>query len=516
MPLQRVPLNNFRGGLNTRDSPFELQPNESPDLLNVTITDLVGALTVRAGKARFDTANMPAHKADHLQQVVLGASTRWLMCSINGSVYSCDVGGALTLRHAGTAGTVWSFVQCIDASGVDQVWMQNGVDTPQKWDGAAASTSDWLATTGSLANSGVLRVWRNRLTVAGAPSDPATSHILYLSPFGDPEATTAAYDFIEFRGPDDEEAAITELNVLADRLYVFNNRSVWVAADPSTLANRRLGQPGCSSRFQSDVCENKLYWFNEQGVWSTGGVAIEYESGSVNSYFPANLTMAHIDKVRLVATRDAYPRVMLALPVASSSTNNVLMELVPHINFRRIGGRRYLLLPAFMLHTLACQSLGCFKVGGVWGLYAGAGDANKLHRLFAPGTTTDDGVTFDARWQSAWLAIQGEEPFERIRRLNVELSGDAIVDVFKDFAVAPDFSATLPDPATSTDNTWDNAPHTWDEPGQWDAPSTYRFARLRPESRGRFHSVRFRSLPGGVPFLINVAELAIRGGKEHT
>lgn len=511
MPLQRVPINNFRGGLNTRDSPFELQPNESPDLLNVTITDLVGALKVRSGKSRFDTSGMPAAKVDNAQQVVLGASTRWLMCSIDGTVYSCDTGGALVSRHAGTAGTVWSFVQFIDASGNDMVWMQNGVDTPQKWDGVAGATSNWTATVGAIPNGGILRVWMNKLCISGV-AGASTNNTVYFSEFGDPEAVASAYLPLQLRGPDDEADAITEMNVLASRLYVFNSRSVWVIADPASLANRRLGQPGCTGRFQSDVCENKLYWFNEQGIWSTGGVAVEYESGSIESYFPSNVTQSALSKVRLVSTRDAYPRVVVAVPTAGSAVNNMLIELVPHINFRRIGGRRYLLLPAFMLHTLPCASLANFKVGNVWGLYAGATDANKLHHLFAPGVTQDDGVAFDSRWQSAWIAIQGEEPFERIRRLNVELQGDAIVDVFKDFNTSPDFSATLPDPVASTDIFWDGG--TWDG-GIWDPPSTYRFARVRPESRGRFHSVRFRSVPGGIPFLINVAELAIRGGKEH-
>jgi hypothetical protein len=114
------------------------------------------------------------------------------------------------------------------------------------------------------------------------------------------------------------------------------------------------------------------------------------------------------------------------------------------------------------------------------------------------------------------MAIQGEEPFERVRRLNVELQGDAIVDVFKDFSTTPDFSATLPSAAVAGgDFIWDNGSHIWDDGGIWDPPNSYRFARVRPESRGRFHAIRFRNSPGGLPFLINVAELAIRGGKEH-
>lgn len=513
MPLQRVPINNFRGGLNTRDGPFDLQPNESPDLLNVTLTALVGQLRMRDGKTRFDTAGMPAFNADNLQQVVLGTSTRLLMASIHGSVYNVSSGGVVSAAlFTGTVGTVWSFAQFVDSSGNDRVYMQNGVDPPQKWDGAAGATSAWTATVGAIPNGGVLRVWRNRLCVAGVAGN---TQRLYLSKFSDADAATGAYDFLDMRGPDDEQAAITEINVLGDRLYVFKNRSVWVIADPSTLANRKLGQPGCTARFQSDVCEDKLYWFNEQGLWSTAGVAVALETGAITNYFPNNMNEAQTSKVRVIGTRDSYPRVLIALPVAGSLTNNILIELIPHINFRRIGGRRYLLLPAFMLHSLDCVSLCNYKSSNLWGIFAGSSN-NRIHQLFVPGATTDDGTAIIAHWKSSWMAIQGEEPFERIRRLNVELSGEVIVDVFKDFNTTPDFSKSLIDPGrgTTADNFWDGPPGVWDG-GTWDPVSLYRFARVRPESRGRFHQVQFRSLPSGEPFLINVAELAIRGGKEH-
>lgn len=55
----------------------------------------------------------------------------------------------------------------------------------------------------------------------------------------------------------------------------------------------------------------------------------------------------------------------------------------------------------------------------------------------------------------------------------------------------------------------------WDDGGVWDPASSYRFARVRPESRGRYHQLQIRTLPNGQPFLVNVAEFAIRGGKEH-
>jgi hypothetical protein len=465
---------------------------------------------VRAGKTSLTTTPTGA-AIDHAREVFL-SSIYYLMCSVNGAIYTYDLAGGWVLRYTGTAGSVWDFAQAKNASGNEMVYCTNGVDPAQKWSGSA-TTSAWTVTSGTFPPvGGRLLVWRNRLVIIGGALGSNASDTLYLAQPGDPEAANAAYDFLQLRGDDDDSPALTDLNVLADRLYVFKKRSVWMISDPTTLLNRHVGEPGCHYRFQSDVLEEKLYFFNVQGLWSTAGVAVALESGSITNYFPQHLNVAQVQRVRVLATRDSYQRLLLTLPVDGSATNNRMIELVPHINFRRIGGRRYLLLPAFMVHDFDAQSLAAWKQSATsqWGVYGG-GPAGKLFQYF--NGSTDDGTAITARWKSSWMAIQGEEPFERVRRLNVELSGDAVVDVFKDFNQSPDFSEALPNPPlTPGDVPWDGG--TWDA-GVWDPIPVYRFARVRPESRGRFHQLQFRTIPTGQPFLINTAEFAIRGGKEH-
>jgi len=511
VPLQRVPINNFRGGLNTRDGPFDLQPNESPDLQNVTVSDLVGQLRVRKGKTQFDNGTVTGH-SDHMQQIVLSTSIRWIMMSVNGAIRACSMSGAVQTLYTGTAGTVWCFSQYPDATGADKVWMMNGTDPPQKWDGVASVTSAWAGTPPA---GNLCKVFGNRMFVIGVAATPQRA---FFSPYGDPEATTAPYGYIDMRGPEDELDYFIDMGELGTRLYLFKRESVWVMNDSATMANRRLGRPGVAGRFMLCEMNAKLYWFNQQGLWSTAGVAIAYESGSINNWFPTNLNYAAVASSRLLSTRDSYQRMFLAVATNTSVNQkpNVIIEYVPNINFRRIGGRRYLLLPAFFIHTIPIQAMCNVNTTGTsaWQVVGSAADVTKLYTLFSG--QTDDGAAISGYWKSSWMAIQGEEPFERIRRCNVELYGDCIVDIYKDFNITPDFSATLPNPAVSGDNTWDNPPNVWDTGiDVWDPPNEYRFARVRPESRGRFHQVQFRTLPGGIPFYINVAEFAVRGGKEH-
>lgn len=513
MPLQRVPINNFRGGLNTRDSPFELQPNESPDLSNVTLSALVGQLQVRGGKIRIGAAAMPSNVDYCVQCVVNGVA--WLMCSMSGVVYNVDQNGNINNLVNGTNGTVWSFAVMPDAAGVDHVWMMNGTDVPQKWTGTGV-TAAWA---GSPPNGKVLKVWKNKMCITGVSANP---NIVYFSPGSltvpiDPENTTGnGYGSLILSSQDDEAEGVTELNIFKDWLFVFKARSVYYVTDPGTLSNKRIGGPGCFGRFQSAVCEteDKLYFFNEQGIWSTQGAAVAYEAGSINNWFPANLNMNALARVRMICTQDSYPRILLAMPTGTNARNSMLMECLPLMNFRRIGGRRYLLLPAFMPHTYQMDSIANFEINGTWQVVGGDSTNVRLYNLF--NGSTDDGVQINAYWKSSWMAIQGEEPFERLRRLNIELSGSATIEVYGDFRKNPDFRKDVPatpagwDPG-AINSLWDDG-QVWDDGNPWN-DQAYRFARLRPESRARFHQINIIS--GLIPYKVNVVELAIRGGKEH-
>ena len=200
---------------------------------------------------------------------------------------------------------------------------------------------------------------------------------------------------------------------------------------------------------------------------------------------------------------------MCAVPTGTSTSNDTIIELIPHINFRRIGGRRYLLLPAFMLHTIPATSLTNWNpTGDIEHIVRGI--KGKLSKIFEG--PDDEGVEIKAYWHSSWLAVQAEEPKERLRRLNIELAGDAVVDVFVDYSDTVSFTKVLPRGAEEADIFWEGG--KW-EGGIWGGSTKYRFERVRPETWGRFHSIRFRTLSEGVPFQITTAELAIRGGKEH-
>lgn len=510
MALQRFPLSDYKGGLNLRDGPFDLDKNESPDLLNVTLTDLVGQLQVRGGKTALGSG-FPGGRIDNIVPFNLPGVAPGIMASINGKIYTCSSSGfAWTLRFTGTAGSVWDFAQMQDATGSDWMWCMNGVDAAQKWQGGATTTA-WA---GTVPNGKRILVYKNKMVVT---TTATLAWRVLFSQFGDPEATTGGYDSVEIRGPGDEAAAVTDLNVLADRLIVFKSKSVWSMTDATSGANRRIGEPGCFGRFQSAVCENKLWFLNEQGVWSTNGLDVSLESGQLGNFFPSRdvpvsqsqVNLTQLGLARLTATRDSYPRVLVCLPMGLDLFNSRVLELVPHINFRRIGGRRYILLPAYMLHTFSASCLSSMTLLDNAHILVGGDDsgANKAYAYFVPGQN-DDGADISAHWLSSWIGVQEQEPIERLRRLNAQISGDAQIDIYVDFnTVTPVFTGQMLSNAT-----WDGG--IWNDGAPWDVVG-YGFRRLRPETRGRYHAIKVSNVAGGIPFSVANMELALRGGKEH-
>jgi hypothetical protein len=502
MGLQRFPISDFRGGLNTKDGPFDLESNEAQDLMNVTLSRR-GILSERTGKARFDTGGAPPAVVNHMRNWLPSGGTRRLFCSIDGDIYYLSTGGVLSARvFDGTAASTWCFEASQDGTSTSKLWCLNGVDAPQKIDTAGAATA-WA---NSPPNGTMLRLWKNRICIAGVA---ATPYRLFFSDIGNPESPAATYgtNWVDIRTAEEDTDPITWLEVLGDYLIVFKKNSTWAVTDPTSFDNRRIGGVGCEDRFMSAAVKGRSYFFNRQGVWSTDGIREpRLESEKIENYITDNINYGQIGKVRLGSSRDR--RLFIALPFASSPTNNRLLEFIPDLV--AVEGASDPRSGAWMVHDLPVSSLCTFRPANTDTLTAGDSSAGKVHHLFQG--PSDEGVAINAWWQSGWRAIIQHEQFERIRRVNVEMSGRLVIDVFSDFSSSSSFSQLLTTPE-DTDVEWGGG--VWDG-GTWDPITSVQLKRVRPETRARYHSVRFSNSELDKTFTVYAAELAIRGGKEHT
>lgn len=501
--LQRFPISDFAGGLNTSSSPFELEPNEAQDLLNVTLSPR-GALSQRAGKTQFDTAGFPGTKrVEHSRNWYPNDGNRYLICSIDGDIYSCDTGGVLTSRFDGTAGKVWCFEAMQDSAGADYLWAMNGTDTPKKFTTGFVA-SDWAD---SPPNGTMIRVWRNRMIVSGVAANPQR---LFYSNTGDPESPAASFgdNWIDIRTSDDDLDPITWLEILGDTLLVFKKRSVYAIYDPVSFSFRRIGSPGCEDRFQSAVVGGNAYFFARDGVYATQGINVSYESDAINNWFPDHLNFAHLSKARMAASRDR--RLYLAVPT-EASYNDRLLELLPDLRARiRPQGRPVITSGPWVIHDLPVASMATFRPVNVDVLIGADANASKLHTLFEG--TDDDGVAISSFWLTSWKSIVSEEPFERLRRVNLMQSGRVRVDIYSDLDILVSKWSATKETVEDADTLWDGG--LWDG-GTWDPRYSTQLLRHRPERRGRYHAVKFSNNELDKSFAIYAAELVVRGGKEH-
>jgi hypothetical protein len=102
----------FIGGLNTIDSQFTIEDNESRDCLNVTATTR-GAIRKRRGTVQF-LSGTPPNVEFHSIAAVTISGTRYLIGVAGNSVYSISTTGVFTnITGAAvvTAGVRWSIVQ---------------------------------------------------------------------------------------------------------------------------------------------------------------------------------------------------------------------------------------------------------------------------------------------------------------------------------------------------------------------------------------------------------------------
>lgn len=139
----------FTGGLNTIASPYELEPNETRECLNVVSTER-GAIKKRYGSTLF-TAAPPNVELDSLHPVAFPAFND-LLATGGGKIYAINVlGESEEIGKGFTAGARWSIVQAPKSTAVASegpIYLSNGVDKPQQWNGAG-EVKEWKGVSSS-------------------------------------------------------------------------------------------------------------------------------------------------------------------------------------------------------------------------------------------------------------------------------------------------------------------------------------------------------------------------------
>jgi len=174
--MPTIKLADFAGGLNLRDSPTEIAPNETPDALNWTL-DTRGAARLRPGAALAATLPGTSNKPAFI--FYSAALDQWLCARESGAVLKLftrpgDLSGSWTDRGQINASSTrrrrFRRLARRDAAGVlcSALTGSTNGDT-RTWDGTTLTTVD--------AGQGwALVVWQNRVWRIGYPVSGASGN----------------------------------------------------------------------------------------------------------------------------------------------------------------------------------------------------------------------------------------------------------------------------------------------------------------------------------------------------
>lgn len=284
-----IPYFNFGGGRNTQNAPYLLSESECRDDLNVH-TSLLGDIEKRHGFVTFsgETLTGEPAKATLVHSLYpANTSTKSLIAGVStaatDSLVKINTSGiASNLKTGLTAGKRWDWAQAEVSGGAGPLFGMNGIDTPQRWNGEAASTSNWTAVTGTVPPKGrFLTFWSSRLWCAEG-SRLWYSGITGSSP--DP-LNWDANNYVDLEPNDGQE--ITGMGIVGPYLIVFKARKTYKITDPVTAANVKVSQElGCVAHRSIVQTPIGLFHLSEdQGVCRTDGAKVEPISDQIRPDF---------------------------------------------------------------------------------------------------------------------------------------------------------------------------------------------------------------------------------------
>lgn len=419
-----VHLTDLAGGINLRDQPYKLANNECRDAQNIVFGSR-GAFSKRRGSVQFTDSGLDVTPVS-LHYFRTDGGTDWLIASGTTKLYKITNAGVTgSIKTGLTTGLKWQFINYLSTGGQGPLWGMNGTDTPQQWDGAAATTSDWTAAAGSVPNGKYCAVFQNYVYVAGTSANPSR---LTFSNLGDPRTWTAA-DYVDLHPMGGH--VITGMAQYLDLLVVTKQRSVYAVFNACTGANRLIESAvGCPSP-RSLVATNKgVVFFGYDNVYITDGVRVRPITTHIQSYFRDSINTAQYDIFAGTYWRGHY---YLALAGTASSTNNVVLDL--DLNQLDLGAGTCVVSK----HTFPINQFAI--IGDV--LYGARSDTSKVVSLFDTSVWQDTGSNYTAYWTGPWVNFG--TPYRSTRLRQIHLTGDGLctADVYKDLSASADQSPSL-------------------------------------------------------------------------
>lgn len=429
-----IPYFNFSGGRNTQNASYLLSDTENRDCLNVH-TSLLGDVEKRYGFQSFSGATLTGEpvKATLVHSLYpANTATKSLIAGVRtattDSLVKITTGAVASVLKSGlTANRLWYWAQAEVSGASGPMFGMNGVDTPQRWNGEAASTSDWVATTGTVPSKArYLTFFSSRLWCAEG-SRLWYSGITGSSP--DP-LNWDANNYVDLE-PNDGQV-ITGIGIYGPYLIVFKSRKTYKITDPITAANVKVSNEiGCVAH--RSIVQTPLGLFHlseDQGVCRTDGSTIKPFSDSIR---PDLIKVASNPETQALAaaTLDE-DRYQLSVSLEGTRNDHTL-------EYDLSAG-------SWWLHDCAANQYALLDPGGTPVLYsADSTSSARISKAFVENVFEDNGAIYKggSYWTMPWRAWSangsGTDPHikKRINELRVDGVGNW------DAYIATDFEETF-------------------------------------------------------------------------
>ena len=335
MAFRAFAIEDFTGGLNLRADVFNLDSNESPDLLNVDI-DPRGGVFQRRGLQRWGTGNvagvLPQNWGGSVNLFFWESGTPQVLLSGNDTIYYSD-DGTFTDTTISTASSAFGagFSGWSDGSD-DVVYVACGCATgSHKWDGAAktsltsSGTGNWQdnllsPTTGFMPSCHHVATHSERLWVAYTREDAVDypdrvrfSHPLF------PESWREQ-DYIDIVGGG---RGITALVPYSGHILVFKEHAVYAIFGYSddtfqvVTITEELGAVSPSAVAQTE--EGIFFFDGQNGLFKYDGRSVQYMFEALRPLFDIN--EFHDEALAQVKVSAVNRKVYVSLPTGVSTSS---------------------------------------------------------------------------------------------------------------------------------------------------------------------------------------------------
>jgi hypothetical protein len=424
-------FSNLGRGVNLEAAPYAISDGQARDARNFH-TSPVGIITKRNGCPTFatpETAFTSLYALHVATPVLVGAgSTKLYKITSSGTVSSIKTGLTSNKR--------WEFVQAPTSGGQGPLWGMNGTDTPQQWDGVAASTSDWTAQSGggSVPNGKYLLYHNNRLIVAGTSSNPSR---VYLSSIIDPAGSndgarnwdTGTNEGITIDIDPNDGQEITGIGKLGPYILVFKPRKTYLITDTDTGAYRIAhSEIGCTAhRSIVETEAGTIFLASDGAVYVTNGTTANKISLDVHSAL-MEIGGANIQYAAAVFKDEGY---YLSIP-QGNNRNELILEFdlatkTWWIHAIQTGSTTSTGINQFTILNPATTST----------LYGSLDSSAIIAEMFRKNTYTDlDTYTYTAYWDGPWHVFGLPHVRKTLREIRVD--GNGQFDVYTQTSFSDD------------------------------------------------------------------------------